>query len=137
MILVDTNVWSELLKPVRDERVLAWIATNAEQLHLSSIVLGELRFFAAKQDDGRRKEVLAEAIEALWVTYSTRLVQFGEPEAAAYAELMSRMRRAGTPLPLIDGWIAAQAIANDLSMATRNVADYARTGLLVINPWEA
>lgn len=137
MILVDTNVWSEQLKTVQDEQILAWTDTNSEHLYLSSIVLGELRFFVAKQDDGRRKDTMDNLLAAIVAATSDRFVGFGEAEAEAYGDLMSRMRRAGTPLPLIDGWISAQALANGLSIATRNVKHFEPTGLTVINPWEA
>ncbi len=137
MILVDTNVWSEQLKTVRDERILEWTDAHGEQLCLSSIVLGELRLFVAKQDEGKRKEAMDELLAAIVAATSDRFAGFGEAEAAAYGELMARMRRAGTPLPLIDGWISAQALANGLSIATRNVKHFEPTGLTVINPWEA
>jgi predicted nucleic acid-binding protein len=137
LILVDTNVWSELLKPVQNETVLCWLRENSESLVLSSIVLGELRFFVAKQDDGRRKDDMRNVLAAIETRIDKRFVGFGDQDAAAYGDLMARMRRTGTPLPVIDGWIAAQAIANGFPVSTRNVDDFARSGVQVINPWEA
>lgn len=137
MILVDTNVWSEQLKTVQEKRVLDWTDANGGQLYMSSIVLAELRFFVAKQDEGRRKKTMADLLAAIAAATSERFVGFGEAEATAYGDLMARMRQAGTPLPLIDGWISAQSIANGLSVATRNVQHFEPAGMTVINPWEA
>lgn len=136
MILVDTNVWSELLKRVRSETVLNWLRANTPDLVLSSIVLGELKFFVEKQDGGRRKAQMQESLAAIVASVGERFVGFGAVEATHYAELMASMRRFGTSLPQVDGWIAAQAKAHDMQIATRNVADFRPTGLTLINPWD-
>ena len=137
MILVDSNVWSELLKPQRHEPVLAWVAANFEDMVLSSIVLAELRFFVAKQPAGKRRRMMDLTLGAIDAGIGSRFVDFGDRDAVAYGDLMASMRRAGTPVPAIDGLIAAQALCRGYAVATRNVGDFLRTGVEVINPWEA
>ena len=104
---------------------------------LSSIVLAELRFFVAKQPDGRKKAFANDLLTAIDAGVGGRFADFADADAAAYGALMARMRRAGTPLPAIDGLIAAQAMVRGCPIATRNVQDFRRTGLTLVNPWEA
>ena len=136
MILVDTNVWSELLKPFRNDVVHDWVDRNGNQLVLSSIVLGELRLFVEKQEDGRRKNELHDMLAAIRARADDRLLDFGEDDANQYGKLMAEMRKSGTPLPQMDGLIAAQALANGLTVATRNIKDFQRTGVALVNPWK-
>lgn len=137
MILVDSNVWSELLKPQRDERVVRWLADNSEDIVLSAIVLAELQFYVAKQPAGRKRRVAELVLAAIDSGVGSRFVDFGERDAAAYGDLMATMRRAGTPIPALDGLIAAQAICRGYAVATRNVKDFSPTGVEVVNPWKA
>jgi predicted nucleic acid-binding protein len=137
LILVDTNVWSELLKPQRNERVLQWLSNHASELLLSAIVLAELRFYVAKQTDGRRKRWAHDVVTAIDAGVGERFAEFGSGDALCYGELMARLRAEGTPIPLPDGWIAAQALARRIPVATRNLRDFARTGVVLIDPWNA
>jgi toxin FitB len=136
LILVDSNVWSELLKPQRDERVLAWLDERQEELVLSSIVLAELRFFVAKQPVGKRQRNMALVLSAIDAGVGARFADFGDRDAEAYGDLMAKMRRAGTPIPALDGLIAAQALWRGYVVATRNVSDFEWTGVALVNPWE-
>jgi predicted nucleic acid-binding protein len=136
LILADTNVWSETMKPVCDRRVIDWIDRHWDDLGLSAIVLAELCYGVAKTAPGRRRDALARQVERIQRHKAHALMGFGAPEAKAYGMLMSQMRAAGTPLPILDGQIAAQAIAGNHALATRNVADFARTGIALMNPWE-
>lgn len=136
MILVDTNVWSELLKPQRHAPVVAWLADHADDIVLSSIVFAELKFFVAKQPVGKKRRTMELLLAAIDAGVGSRFVDFGDRDAAAYGDLMAAMRRAGTPIPALDGLIAAQAICRSYALATRNVQDFARTGVELVNPWE-
>lgn len=137
MILVDSNVWSELLKPQRHEPVVAWLSANSEDIVLSSIVLAELRFFVASQPAGRKRRQMELTLGAIDAGVGSRFADFGDRDAVAYGDLMAAMRRAGTPVPAIDGLIAAQALCRGYALASRNVRDFLPTGVEVINPWEA
>lgn len=135
MILVDTNVWSELLKHQRDEGVVRWLSDKSEDIVLSAIVLAELRFYVATQSPGRKRRVSELVLAAIDSGVGSRFVDFGEGDAAAYGDLMAAMRRAGTPIPALDGLIAAQALSRGYAVATRNVKDFAQTGVELIDPW--
>jgi hypothetical protein len=126
-----------LLKPVRDGREIAWLRDNTEDLVLSAIVLAELRFFVAKQPDGRKKDLASAVLTSIDAGSGGNFADFASDDAAAYGELMARLRRSGQPISAIDGLIAAQAIVRGYTLATRNVSDFERTGVTVINPWIA
>ena len=136
MILPDTNVWSETMKPVRNDVVLGWIDRHWDELALSTIVLAELRYGVAKLPEGQRKQALSTHVDRLERYKAAQIVPFDQPAATRYGSLMGEMRRAGTPLPVLDGQIAAQALASACPVATRNLADFERTGLTLLNPWE-
>lgn len=130
-------MWSALLKPVRDERVVDWLARNSDDLVLSSIVLAELRFFVAKQPEGKKKNFVGDLVTAIDANAGSRFADFASDDAAAYGDLMAKLRRAGTPIAAIDGLIAAQAIVRGHEVATRNVKDFSRTSVTLIDPWTA
>ena len=139
MILLDTNVITEPLRKIVDANVLAWIdAQNIETLYLAAISLAELRLGVAALPEGKRKDVLHYGVEQRIVpSFSGRILPFDEHASAAYAELMSRARSAGKTLGLSDGYIAAIAASNGMSVASRDTAPFQAAGLLVINPWNA
>ena len=103
---------------------------------LSAIVLAELRFFVAKQPDGRKKTLASDLLTAIDAGAGSHFADFAAADASAYGALMAAMRRAGTPIPAIDGLIAGQALARGYPLATRNVQDFQRTGVTLINPWD-
>lgn len=135
MILVDTNVWSELLKPQREPAVVDWLEYNSTDLVLSAIVLAELRYLVAKQDDGRRKKHASDLVTAIDAGVGSRFADFASNDAHRYGELMAERRRAGKTMPAIDGLIAAQALERGYALATRNVKDFQSLGLTLVNPW--
>jgi len=138
MILLDTNVISEPLKPRPDAAVLAWIdAQPVETLHICTISLAELRFGAAIMPEGKRKRGLHQRIEDHIVPiFEGRILAFDAEPASVYAPLRARARAAGKAIDAVDAYIAAIAFAHGFSVATRDVAPFQATGLNVINPWE-
>jgi hypothetical protein len=138
MILIDTNVISEPLRVSPDPKVVAWIDTqNVETLFLAAISLAELRFGIAALPDGRRRDALHENIERRIVPlFRGRILPFDADAAAAYATLRARARANGQGIGVADGYIAATATANGLSIATRDAAPFEAAGLNVINPWK-
>jgi toxin FitB len=138
MILIDTNVISEPLRMSPDLKVVAWIdAQNVETLFLAAISLAELRFGIAALPDGQRKDALHENIERRIVPlFRGRILPFDADAATAYETLRARARANGQGIGVADGYIAATAAANGLSIATRDVAPFVAAGLNVINPWE-
>lgn len=138
MIMLDTNVISESLRPAPESRVLEWINTQAiETLYLSAISVAELRFGAALLPSGRRKDKLQNRLEdKLLPLFAGRILPLDVAVTKTYAELMSQARMAGRSISTADGYIAATAAANGMIIATRDTNPFAAAGLEVINPWE-
>ena len=138
MIMLDTNVISESLRPAPESRVLEWINTQAiETLYLSAISVAELRFGAALLPSGRRKDKLQNRLEdKLLPLFAGRILPLDVTVTKTYAELMSQARMAGQSISTADGYIAATAAANGMIIATRDTNPFAAAGLEVINPWE-
>lgn len=137
MILLDTNVVSEPLKPAGNPAVLAWIDEQAiETLYLSTISLAELGFGIAALPDGRRKEALRRSLhERVIPVFGDRILPFSTAAAEAYGSLRARARVAGKAIGTVDGYIAAIAAAHALAVATRDTSPFEAAGLTVINPW--
>ncbi len=139
MIIVDTNVVSELMRANPDSTVLAWFAANtADTLFLTSISEAELRTGAAILPAGQRRDQLVGAIEAMMdQDFAGRILPFDSPAARTYAEIATARRTAGKPIMDADCQIAAIARACGAAIATRNVKDFEGCGIDVINPWNA
>lgn len=139
MILLDTNVVSEPLKPQPDAAVLRWLdAQNIEALYLPAIGLAELMFGVATLPDGRRKRELETQLDQRVLTvFKGRVLPFDAAAAAAHAKLRARGRRLGRGIPIVDGYIAAIAMAHGLTVATRDTSPFVAAGLPVIDPWAA
>ena len=138
MILVDTNVISELWRIAPDPGVLAWVDAQAiETLYLSAVTVGELRFGVASMPEGRRRSVYQERLEReVLPAFTGRVLPFDLDASQAYASLMARARRDGKAIGMADGCIAATASSRALIVATRDVAPYLAARVKVINPWE-
>ncbi|WP_022889015.1 type II toxin-antitoxin system VapC family toxin [Agromyces italicus] len=135
MIIVDTNVWSEALRPAPDERVLAWLRENSAGLHLTVVSVHELRYGVRLLPAGRRRDELDDQIEQLLVPMRTRLLEYDEAAARAHAEVRAEARRLGRTLSSEDGQVLGIALAHDAPIATRNVRDFAGLGAKVVDPW--
>jgi predicted nucleic acid-binding protein len=139
MILIDTNVVSELMRPVPAPRVLDWFAgREAASLFLSAVSEAELRAGAASLPAGRRRDGLVAAIDAMVAEdFGGRVLPFDSPAAKSYAVIAAARRAAGQPIAEADCQIAAIARAAGAAVATRNVADFRGCGVEVIDPWKS
>ena len=137
MIVVDTNVWSELTKPQPSENVRRWEAANAEKLWMSAIVLAEFRAGVALMPDGGKRKALETLIETIVEIYGDRMLPFDERVAPYYGRVLLAARRSGKPIMAADAMIAATALAHGFSVATRDLNDFAGAGVELINPWVA
>jgi toxin FitB len=139
LILLDTNVVSEPLRPAPDPRVTEWIDAQAlETLFLSAITVAELRAGLALLPAGRRRAGLQESLETrVLPLFAGRVLPFDVGCTAAYAELTARARASGLAIASADGYIASIAVANGLAVATRDTGPFEAAGALVINPWLA
>jgi toxin FitB len=137
MILLDTNVVSEAIKPDSHPSVRAWLdAQVAETLFLPSITVAELLFGIGTLPEGRRKTLLAARIDGLLDAFAGRILPFDTSAAQAYANLAVRARAAGKGFPTPDGYIAAIAAVHGFSVASRDTSAFRAAGLKVIDPWE-
>lgn len=137
MILLDTNVLSEVMRIGPDPRVEAWIeAQAADTLYVSSISCAELWLGAAVLPQGRRKQNLTLMIEQVLALFHPRILPFDAAAAKAYADLIVQARLAGRAINMPDAQIAAIASVHGYAVATRDTAPFAAAGLTVINPWE-
>ena len=138
MILLDTNVVSELIRPNPNPKVEAWLAEQySANVFLSVISEAELRYGVAILPAGMRRDSLAAEIEGvLCEDFAGRILTFDSESARAYAVIAADHRAAGLPIHHADCQIAATARARGAKIATRNVADFHRCGVDVINPWK-
>ncbi len=138
MILLDTNLVSEAIKPQPNQSVLAWLdAQAAETLFLSSITVAELLFGIGALPQGKRKDMLAARIDGLLDQFVGRILPFDIKAARRYADLAVKARAAGTGFPTPDGYIAGIAAAHGFAVASRDVSAFNVAGLTVIDPWTA
>jgi len=136
MILLDTNVVSEAMKPQPHPSVRDWLdAQVAETLFLSSVTMAELLFGIGALPDGRRKNNLAAALDGALGLFGSRILPFDTNAARRYADLAIKARATGKGFPTPDGYIAAIAAAHRLYVATRDTSAFSAAGLTVINPW--
>lgn len=137
MILLDTNLVLEPLRPVPEVRVIAWIDDQPlETLYLSAMSVAELRAGVALLPAGKRRSSLHQHLEKrVLPVFAGRVLPFDMACTTAYAELLARVRMAGRAIDTADACIAAVALANGLTIATRDSDSFHAAGLAVINPW--
>jgi len=136
MILLDTNVISEAMKPVPDDTVRAWLDEQAaETLYLSSVTIAELLYGIGALPTGKRKDRLTAALDGVMELFADRVVPFDIAAAKRYADLAVKARAAGKGLPTPDGYIAAIAASRGFTVATRDTSAFDAAGVAVINPW--
>jgi predicted nucleic acid-binding protein len=138
MIVLDTNVVSEAMKPEPHPSVRAWLNDQADAtLYLSSVTLAELLFGIAALPAGRRKDRLTQTLDGLMGLFRDRVLPFDTDAARHYAELAVTAKTGGRGFPTPDGYIAAIAASRNFIVASRDTGPYEAAGVSVINPWAA
>ena len=139
MIILDTNVLSELLKPQPNKDVLAWVGQIAVgSLFTSSITEAEIRYGVARLPDGQRKYALSSVIDGIFSKdFENRILPFDSLAARAYTKISANRDRIGRPISQFDAQIAAIAQSCGGDIATRNDSDFYECGVTVINPWKS
>ena len=138
MILLDTNVVSEAMKPEPDPAVRDWLDEQvAETLYLSSVSIAELLFGIGALPRGKRKDKLTAALDGVLDLFADRILSFDTGAARRYADLAVNARAAGKGFPTPDGYIAAIAASHDFAVASRDTSAFTAAGLTVIDPWTA
>ena len=137
MIILDTNVISELMRPVPDETALQWMnAQRRLDIGTTAITVAEILYGIEAVAEGRRKAQLMEASALLFDTeFRGRILAFDQMAAVEYAAIVIQCRRSGTPISMADAQIAAVCRRAGYPLATRNTRDFEQTGIILINPW--
>ena len=138
MILLDTNVVSEVMRPIPSQQVLDWFDRQfAADLYLPAIVEAELRFGILLLPQGRRRDGLAHALERMIAEdFAGRILAFDSRAARSYAAIAARRRQAGRAVKEADCQIATIATSTGAALVSRNVKDFAGAGIEIRNPWE-
>lgn len=138
MIVLDTNVVSEAMKPEPDAAVRAWLNHQAaETLYLSSVTLAELLFGIRALPAGKRKNMLDRALDELLDLFKDRVLPFDIDAARCHADLAVTARKGGRGFPTPDGYVAAIAASRGFIVASRDRAPHEAAGVTVIDPWKS
>ncbi|MHB1537899.1 MAG: PIN domain-containing protein [Solirubrobacteraceae bacterium] len=138
MIVLDTNVVSELMRPAPSVRVLAWVKRQIQRdLYTTAITLAEIRYGIERLPDGSRKRTLAATADQVFGDFADQLLAFERSAALRYATIVTARDRAGRPIDGFDAQIASICLEHEAALTTRNVADFELTGVQLIDPWRA
>lgn len=131
--LVDANVLSEVTKPVPDPHVVVWLRKNETNIAVDPVILGEIRFGIFLLPKGKRREKLEAWFDR--VVKNISCLSWDAETGLRWAALLARLRRSGKAMSIKDSLIAATALQNDLTLATRNTVDFAQSGARLANPF--
>ena len=139
MIVLDTNVVSELMRAEPAGTVVEWVdRLPPVDVFLTAVTVAELLYGIERLPAGRRRRDLAERVDGmLSEDFEHRVLSFDETAAAHFADIVVRRERAGRPINAADAQMAAICRSHGATLATRNVDDFAETGITVTNPWSA
>lgn len=135
MIVIDTNIVSEMMRGRPDPGVLAW-SVAVGRLHTTAITVAEVEYGITRLPDGHRKEQLAETAARVFADFQEVILPFDARAARQYAGIVAGRERAGRPITMADAQIAAICASREATVATRNTADFEGIGIRVINPWD-
>jgi predicted nucleic acid-binding protein len=137
MIILDTNVVSELMRPEPDARVRQWVTSlRADEIGTTAITVAEIRHGIERLPGGRRKENLLSAATDLFAGFGDLVYPLDARAAAWFGPVMVQRAHAGLPIQGFDALIAAICRAHEAALATRNVKDFVETGIEVVDPWQ-
>lgn len=137
MIIVDTNVVSELMRPQPSPAVVEWVESRPPRdLYTTAITVAEIRDGIERLPEGQRRDLLATTAAELFTSFGEHVLAFDNRAAARYGKIVADRERSGTPISGFDAQIAAICQAHDATLATRNRKDFDGTGVEVANPWQ-
>ena len=138
MIILDTNVVAELMRPAPEARVLRWLAAQAgEDLHVTAITMAEILYGIEFVGTGRRRDVVRAAAEKMFgEVFADRILMFEDRAARAFSQIASARRRQSKPILESDAQIAAITRVHGATLATRNPFVFEGCGVRLVNPWE-
>ncbi len=136
MIVVDTNVASELMRPTPSPQVVSWVrARRGSELFATSVTVAEVLHGIERLAESQRQDLLRVAATDVFSAFADRVLSFDAAAAVHYATIVTARERAGAPISGFDAQIAAICRVHDASLATRNTRDFRDTGITVIDPW--
>lgn len=135
MIVIDTNVVSEMMRNEPDPKVVVWSETVG-QLHTTAITLAEVDYGIARLPEGHRKDRLAATAATVFADYNELIVAFDARAARGYGSIVAEREQAGRPITTADAQIAAICATREATLATRNTGDFEGTGIDLVNPWD-
>ena len=137
MIVLDTNVLSEALRPLPEPTVLAWLAKRPRaSLFTTTVTRGEVLYGIRLLADGKRRRALWDAAKKIFSEeFAGQVLSFDSDAADMYADIAASRRAVGNPISQFDAMIAAMARSRGASLATRNVKDFEDCGIDLIDPW--
>ncbi len=135
MILLDTNVISELMRSEPDNSVERWFLMNENACCISTVTLGEIAYRIAKLEPSKRKTKLSSQLAEWRIRFAQRTLAFDSTAALIYGDVLAHARALGKPMGIPDAQVAAIASANGAQLCTRNISDFSRVEIALINPW--
>jgi len=138
MIILDTNVISEVMRPAPESRVMRWFdAQAAEDLHITAVTVAEILYGIELVSTSRRRDVLRAGVEKmLSELFADRILTFEDRSARVFSQIASSRRRQGKPITESDAQVAAIARVHGATLATRNPYAFEGCGVRLVNPWE-
>ena len=138
MLMLDTNMLSEIMRPEPDRKIADWIVRQpSDELFTAAVCQAEILSGLAIMPGGRSRADLEEAARAMFADdFSGRVLPFDTKAAAAYAEVFAARRKVGRPSGTVDLMLAAIARVRGASVVTPNVADFEGVGVAIVNPWD-
>ncbi len=136
MIVLDTNVTSELMKPAPSAQVIEWVRGHrSAELYTTAITVAEIGYGIERLPNGRRKDALRRAADDIFSTFADQILAFDAAAARHYGRIVSRRDTTGTPIDGFDAQIASICRAHDAILATRNIKDFTDSDISVVDPW--
>lgn len=136
MIVLDTNVLSELMRSAPDPAVRHWVmARRGRELCTTAVTVAEIRYGIERLPEGHRRALLRSTADEVFTAFSDQILPFDEAAASAYPGIVVRRETAGRPIDGFDAQIASICRARGAALATRNIKDFTDTGTDLIDPW--
>jgi predicted nucleic acid-binding protein len=137
MIVLDTNVVSELMRAEPARAVLTWLQQNSgDGMYTTTVTVAEIRYGIARLPEGQRRESLHQAANEIFAAFPRQVLPFDLAAANAYADVVTVRESLGNPIDGFDAQIAAICRSQAAALATRNTKDFTNTGISVVDPWQ-
>ena len=133
--LVDTNIYSEPVKPKPDMKVVTWLRDHESELYVSTITIGEIRRGIERLPDGIRKTKLRVWLQSICDCMKGRALSFNTSTAHVWGQLKAKWDKEGIVVPSLDSQIASTARRHSLTVVTRDITDFEKAGIKVLNPF--